>query len=71
MKQDDILEIARKSIRDNRKVLSALGRENNIRVHHQEEDIIDALKELMPKSTEGKLIVAGLVGLVAWYLLKK
>jgi hypothetical protein len=70
MKQKDILKIAKESIQDNRKVLNALGDERRVTIHHPEEDIIELIKELMPKSTAGKVAVAGLVALVAWYLLK-
>lgn len=71
MRQNGILKLAKKSIQDNREVLNALGRERNVRVHHHEEDIIDSLVKLMPKSTSGKIAVGLLVALVAWYLLKK
>ncbi len=71
MRQDRILKLARESIQDNRKVLNALGRERNVRIHHPEEDIIDSLVKLLPKSTAGKIAVGLLVALVAWYLVKK
>lgn len=69
----EVLQIARESMRDNRKLLAALGKEKPVILSHtpKEQSIISALLDMLPKSTEGKLALAGLVALVAWDLLRK
>jgi hypothetical protein len=72
MNQLQTLQLARESIKDNRKLLDALGSEKTVRsVHHPEEDIIEKLLALLPKSDLGKaaLLVTAL-GIVAYELLK-
>jgi hypothetical protein len=39
--------------------------------HHPEEDVIKKISSLLPKSNEGKLVMALLIGLVAFEILKK
>lgn len=60
------LQIAKQVMEEDRKVLDALGSENSTQIKKQkEEDIIDQVLKLIPKSTEGKILlaVAGGIGL--------
>ena len=72
MDNDDILRIARESMRDNRALLRNLGNEERIRLNkNPDEEVIKKLMELMPKSTESKLLAVGAALLLAYILLKK
>ena len=72
MDSDDILRIAQQSMKENRELLDNLGFEKNVRLaQNPDEDIIEKLKELMPKSTEGKLLATGAALLLAYILFKK
>lgn len=68
----DALQIARESMKDNRKLLTALGNEKPVHLSSapREEKILSSILDLLPKSTEGKLVLAGLVALVAWELIR-
>ena len=60
------LQIAKQVMKEDRKVLDALGSENSTQIKKQkEEDIIDQVLKLIPKSTEGKVLagIAVLIGL--------
>ena len=61
------LQIAKQVMKEDRKVLDALGSENSTQIKKQkEEDIIDQLVKLVPKTTEGKVLagIALAIGLV-------
>jgi hypothetical protein len=67
----EVLQIAKESMKDNRKLLTALGNEKPIQsLALKEEKISSSILDLLPKSTEGKLVLAGLVALVAWELIR-
>jgi len=60
------LQIAKQVMKEDHKVLNALGSENYTQIKKQKgEDIIDEIIKLVPKSTEGKVLTgfAILVGL--------
>jgi len=71
--KSDIQNVIKDSIKDNRRLLTALGNEKPIKdIHHQEEDLISSLLNLLPKSAAGKIALLGAVGItaiVAWKLL--
>ena len=68
----EVSQIVKNSMNDNRKLLTALGNEKPIKLipTPKEESILSSILDLIPKSTGGKLILAGLVALVAWELLR-
>ena len=71
MKDGRILKLAKQSMRDNRKVLTALGKERSVQLKkNPDQDLIDLVKDLMPKSTAGKIAVIGIAALIAYAILK-
>lgn len=71
MSQQQVLQVAKESMKDNSKLLSALGTENAVKIaHHPEEDTISKLLALLPKSDLGKLALVGVVAVLAYELLK-
>lgn len=74
MKDDQILKLAKQSMKDNRKVLTALGEERSVQLKKNPDQdllgVIDAIKDLMPKSTAGKVAVIGIAALVAYAIWK-
>ena len=64
----EISQLVKDSIRDNQKLLTTFGNERPVRLtrHPEEENILLSLLDLLPKSTGGKLALAGLVAFVAW-----
>jgi len=71
MKDDYILKIATRSMKENRKVLTALGEEKPIQLKkNPDQDLIDIVKELMPKSTAGKIALIGIAAVLAYAILK-
>lgn len=72
MDNNDILRIAKESMKDNSVLLRNLGNEERIRLNkNPDEEIIKKLMELMPKSKEGKLLAVGAALLLAYILFKK
>ena len=71
MIQTTVSQIAKNSMKENKRLLTALGTERSVKiVHHPEEDTISKIMNLLPKSTAGKLVLIGILGLVAYELLK-
>ncbi len=71
MKDDRILKLANQSMKENRKVLTALGEEKSIQLKkNPDQDLIDIVTDLIPKSTAGKLAVIGIAALIAYAILK-
>ena len=71
MSQQQTLQLAKKSMKDNRKLLAALGSENAVKIsHHPEEDIITKLLALLPKSDLGRAALVGVVAILAYEFLK-
>ena len=74
MKDTQILKLANQSMKENRKVLSALGEERSVQLKKNPDQdllgVVDLLKDLMPKSTAGKIAVVGVVALIAYAILK-
>ena len=71
MKDDRILKLAKQSMQYNRKVLTALGEERSVQLKkNPDQDLIDMVKDLMPKSTAGKIAVIGIAALIAFAILK-
>lgn len=71
MTQKKVLRIAKSSMNDNRKMLESFGYEKKIKLkHNPDEDIISLLSSLMPKSTAGKIAVAGGIALLLYLILK-
>ncbi|MDE1764434.1 MAG: hypothetical protein KGH88_09380 [Thaumarchaeota archaeon] len=68
----EALQVAKASMKDNRKLLTALGNEKPVHLSlaPKEEKILSSILDLLPKSTEGKLVLAGLVAFVAWELIR-
>lgn len=73
MMSQEVSQVVKKSMKDNHDLLTALGNEKPIQLSltPKEETILSSILDLLPKSTEGKLILAGLVALVAWDLLRR
>lgn len=72
MNQDDALRIAQTSMKVNKHLLRSLGDEKKINLkQNPDEDIIKILTDLMPKSTEGKILALGAALLFAYIILKK
>jgi len=71
MKDDRILKLANQSMKENRKVLTALGEEKSVQLKkNPDQDLIDIVTDLIPKSTAGKLAVIGIAALIAYAILK-
>jgi len=71
MKDDRILKLANQSMKENREVLTALGKEKPVQLKkNPDQDLIEVVKDLMPKSTAGKIAVIGIVALIAYAILK-
>ena len=68
----EVLQVAKESMKDNRKLLTALGNEKPVHLSlaPKEEKILSSILDLLPESTEGKLVLAGLVAFVAWELIR-
>jgi len=72
MDSNEILRLAQQSMKDNSILLKNLGDEKSVKIRNNpDEDIIQKLSELMPKSTEGKILAIGVAALLAYLLLKK
>jgi len=68
----DILEIVKASMKENKNLLDALGSERSVKLKKEpDSDLVDLLKDLMPKSTEGKIAAIALIAVIAWLTLKK
>lgn len=71
MDQRDILKIAKTSMKTNKVLLKSLGDEKRITTtKNPDQDLIKILTDLMPKSTEGKILALGAALLVGYLLLK-
>ncbi|NIP62005.1 MAG: hypothetical protein GWN01_08995 [Nitrosopumilaceae archaeon] len=71
MSQQHVLEIAKESMKENKKLLNALGSEENVKIiRHPEEDTVSKLMALLPKSDLGKAALIGAAALIAYELLK-
>ncbi len=74
MKDDRILKLANQSMKENREVLTALGKERPVQLKKNPDQdllgVVDLLKDLMPKSTAGKIALVGVVALIAYAILK-
>jgi len=69
---DSIEEIIQQSMKDNRNLLAHLGREEPVNLNQNpDSDLLQILSDLMPKSTAGKVAVAGGLALVLWLALSK
>ena len=72
MMNEEMSKIVRDSINDNKRILDALGEEKPIILtHHKEEDLIEQLLDLMPKSTAGKVALGALIAIIVISVLKK
>ncbi|MDP2667701.1 MAG: hypothetical protein Q8O65_03185 [Nitrosopumilaceae archaeon] len=70
MTQSKVLQIAHKVMKEDHNVLSALGSEKPVKIKKfEEENTIEQLIKLLPKSTEGKILV-GIATLLAIAILK-
>lgn len=74
MSKRPVIRIAKESIEENKKILTAFGKEKPIKLKKNPDqdllDVLDALKDLMPKSTAGKIAVVGLAALLAYAILR-
>ena len=74
MKYTQILKLANQSMKENRKVLSALGEERSVQLKKNPDQdllgLVDSLKDFLPKSTAGRIAVVGVVALIAYAILK-
>jgi hypothetical protein len=71
MNQHDALKFAQISMKENKRVLDSLGDEKTIKlVKNPDEDLIDKLLSLMPKSAEGKILALAAALLFGYILLK-
>lgn len=68
----DILQTAKQSMKENHGLLSSLGNEGKVKIkHHEDEDVFEQLSKYLPKSSEGKTVLAIAIAAIAWQLLKK
>lgn len=71
MDQHDVLKIAQASMKTNKDLLKSLGDEKRKKLaKNPDQDIIKILTDMMPKSTEGKILAVGVAILVGYLLLK-
>ena len=63
---EDIDKIINQSMQENKKLLDTLGAEKPVKLlKNPDNDLLSMLADLMPKSTEGKLAVAGGIAILA------
>ena len=74
MNTNPVIRIAKESMKENKKILTAMGKETPVKLKTNPDqdllDVLDTLKELMPKSTAGKMAVIGIAALLAYAILK-
>lgn len=66
----EILQVVKQSMKDNKKLLTALGNEKPVKLARNPDDNIISLLDLLPASTLGKIALAGIVGLVLYEILR-
>lgn len=68
----NVLDYAEISISENKQFLERLAAEKKIKLDkNPDQDIIDKLLSILPKSTEGKILALGVALLFGYLILKK
>ena len=71
MNQQEVIQMTKQIMKEDKNLFDAFASEKHVTIKRQEEeDIIDKLMKLVPKSTEGKILAAGAVALLAFLYLK-
>lgn len=74
MSKRPVIRIAKESMKENKKILTALGKEKPVRLKkNPDQDLLNALDgivDLMPKSTVGKVAVIAIAAILAYAILK-
>lgn len=71
MNQQNVIQMTEQIMKEDKKLFDAFASEKPVTIKkNKEEDIIDQLLDLIPKSTEGKLLAAGAIALLAYFILK-
>lgn len=72
MNQREVIQMTKQIMKEDKDLFDAFASEKHVTIKKQEEeeDIIDNLMKLVPKSTEGKILAAGAVALLAFLYLK-
>ena len=71
MNQQEVIQMTKQIMKEDKNHFDAFASEKHVTIKRQEEeDIIDKLMKLVPKSTEGKILAAGAVALLAFLYLK-
>lgn len=66
----EILQVVKQSMKDNQKLLTALGNEKPVKLTRNPDDNILSLLNLLPTSTIGKIAFAGVIGLILYEILR-
>ena len=71
MNQQEVIQMTKQIMKEDKNLFDAFASEKHVTIKRQEEEeIIDKLMKLVPKSTEGKILAAGAVALLAFLYLK-
>jgi len=71
MNQQEVIQMTKQIMKEDKNLFETFASEKHVKIEKQEEeDIIDKYLHLIPKSTEGKILAAGAVALLAYLYLK-
>lgn len=71
MNQQDVIQMTKQIMKEDKNLFETFASEKHVTIKRQEEeDVIDKLMKLVPKSTEGKILAVGAVAFFAYFVLK-
>ena len=71
MNQQQVIQMTKQIMKEDKNLFETFASEKHVKIKRQEEeDVIDQLMNLVPKSTEGKILAAGAIALLAFLYLK-
>lgn len=71
MNQQEVIQMTKQIMKEDKNLFDAFASEKHVTIKRQEEeDVIDDLMKLIPKSTEGKILAAGAIALLAFLYFK-
>lgn len=71
MNQQQVIQMTKQIMKEDQNLFETFASEKHVKIKRQEEEnIVDDLLGLLPKSTEGKILAAGAVAFLAFLILK-
>ena len=71
MNQQEVIQMTQQIMKEDKNLFETFASEKHVTIKRQEEeDVIDDLMKLIPKSTEGKILAAGAIALLAFLYFK-